>query len=160
MVSYDKKQTIALGQEPLDAEGNLFVMWTPKDCDALTFHVCPECKVMAVTCNKCEQKDCQLIGHDGIASDGSAMERQEGASHGKDTTKPISIKEPRFNIDDLKKELFKFDTWQVHGHFWYCGGCGETRRITAPPKPVEDPEAEEDDAENQFSSVESDDHSE
>jgi len=120
------------GLESLDDDGDIWLMWSVKDCAEATFCVCETCKVLQVV-HKCGD-DMQMMGHHGYHASGKQYRRDHVTGMKSEISKPAKYdaNTPRFNISDLDQHKVRLDEWRIIGpnkdqkHFWHCATCCKT----------------------------------
>lgn len=118
------------GDESLDEAGEIWIVWSPKDCAAASFFYCEACNVLQVSCKVCNEP-LQCVGHQGFLHDGTVHMRDPATKVKTQLTKPSAPdpKVPRFGISDLGQIKLRLNEWAASGpeydqnHFWYCSTC-------------------------------------
>lgn len=138
MEVYDEKTTRESFDDCISVDGDTGIVWNPKDCKNFTFHVCEECAILQVTCNKCNEP-MELTGHMGFGSNGIEHMRNSKTKTKVQMAvgKPIKDKNvPRFDIIDLHQNKIRLNDWMPcgpeydHYHFWYCPNCEIDAKFT------------------------------
>lgn len=118
------------GETSLDEAGEVWIVWSEKDCKEAGFCYCPHCHVLQVTHKKCNEA-MQCLGHQGYYYDGTEHMRDSKTKMKVELTKPgkFDPNVPRFAIGDLAQYKLRLDEWAACGpnydqkHFWTCGEC-------------------------------------
>lgn len=139
MEIYDEYETKSNIDDCLDEEGVMVICWKVSDCKAVTFYVCPNCKVIGVLCNKCQTR-CQFNGHMGIKRTGSQYQRNCQTREIKKlpaNAKILDKSHPRYDLSDEGKYNFNVTDWYPDGpqgdmpHFWSCETCNANFKFSS-----------------------------
>lgn len=118
------------GEESLDDEAEIFIAWSPNDCDKAAFFWCEGCEILQVSHRKCDTP-MQLTGHQGFSRGGSQNYRdgKTGMKSVLTNPKPTDPNMPRFDVSDLMQTKLRLSEWFPCGfngdqcHFWMCPEC-------------------------------------
>ena len=104
------------GEESLDSDGNLWLVWSVEDCKECTFNICEQCSILQVEHTTCEAP-MQILGHQGYADDHTENMRdvRTGMKTRLDNAKLPDPSKARFDISDLGQTKVRLNEWALAG---------------------------------------------
>jgi hypothetical protein len=120
------------GEESLDEDGDIFIVWSVSDCKTAIFFWCEDCKILQVSHRKCGTP-MSLSGHQGFATNGTHHFRDAKTGMTTVLSKPKAFdpNQIRFQTLDLLQTKLRLNEWFACGpdykssHFWTCPECDQ-----------------------------------